>query len=192
MPVEKTSSVKKTPAIDVRAMAALLDRAATQRGETLAELASASSVMLVFLRHAGCTFCREALADIAQSRQKIEEQGIRIVLVHLGDFDELDQLLEKNSLHGLDRICDPDQELYRAFGLKRGTAMQLFGPKVWWRGVQAGLISGHGVGMPAADASQMPGVFLLEKGVIARRFRHRSAADRPDYEGFCLKSAEPT
>jgi len=194
VPVEKTSGVRKTAAMDVRATADLLDHAVTQRGETLAELVSASSVLLVFLRHAGCTFCREALADIAGSRQNIEGQGIRIVLVHLGDADELDRLLEKNSLCGLDRLCDPNQELYKAFGLKRGTALQLFGPKVWWRGIKAGLISGHGMGMPAADASQMPGVFLLEQGVIARRFRHRSAADRPDYEALCnqpaLKSAE--
>lgn len=170
-------------------MADLLDRALTQRGESLAEIASESSVLLVFLRHAGCTFCREALADLARTRAEIESRGVRIVLVHMGDTHELEQLLHKDRLSDLDRICDRDQDLYRAFGLKRGSAMQLFGPKVWLRGVKAGFIDGHGVGKPVADSSQMPGVFLLEKGVIARRFRHRSAADRPDYVAFCSKPA---
>jgi len=42
-----------------------LDTAVTQSGERLVELSEMSPVLLVFLRHAGCTFCREALADFA-------------------------------------------------------------------------------------------------------------------------------
>jgi hypothetical protein len=106
----------------------------------------------------------------------------------MGDFTELDQILGKHGLRDLDRICDPRQELYQAFGLKQGTAGQLYGPKVWWRGFAAGILSGHGIGKAVADATQMPGVFLLEQGVIARRFRHRSAADRPDYQAVCFKT----
>lgn len=187
MPTKETSSVKA-----LRATAELLERAMTQNGESLAEIAASHSVLLVFLRHAGCTFCREALADISHSRAEIESRGSRIVLVHMGDIAELDRLLEKNALQDVDRICDTAQDLYKAFGLKRGSALQLFGPKVWLRGVKVGLIDGHGVGKPLADSSQMPGVFLLEQGMIARRFRHKSAADRPDYASFCLKSAEQT
>jgi hypothetical protein len=36
----------------------------------------------------------------------------------------------------------------------------------------------------------MPGLFLLNKGAIVRRFRHRSASDRPDYAGICELPAE--
>jgi peroxiredoxin len=182
LPVEKTASV-----IDVRAMASLLSRSFTQDGESLAQMAS-SPALLVFLRHAGCTFCREALADIALSRSHIEGLGVRIVLVHMGDTAELEPLLAIHKMLDIDRICDANQELYKAFGLKQGSFTQLFGPKVWWRGFRAGLLAGHGLGKPVADSSQMPGVFLLERGIIARRFRHRSAADRPDYVGFCSKT----
>lgn len=186
MPAEKTTHV------DLLAVSKLLDRAVTQHGESLASIAASSSTLLVFLRHAGCTFCREALADLSKARGEIARHGVRIVLVHMGDFTELEPLLSKNDLLDLDRISDPKQELYRAFGLKQGSAAQLFGPKVWWRGFHAGVVAGHGLGKPAADSSQMPGVFFLEKGFIARRFRHRSAADRPDYAAFCAKSAEPS
>ncbi len=187
MSAEKTSRVA-----GILEISNLLKRSVTQRGESLASIAESSSALLVFLRHAGCTFCREALADIAREREQIEKRKIRIVLVHMGDFGALDPLLGKHGLHDVDRICDPGQELYDAFGLKRGSVRQLFGPKVWWRGIQAGIIAGHGIGRPAADAAQMPGMFLLEQGVIAGRFRHRSAADRPDYAAFCLKSGEPS
>ena len=147
-------------------------------------------MLLVFLRHAGCTFCREALGDIARTRPAIERTGARIVLVHMGDSGAIEKLIEKNGLADVDSICDPEQKLYKAFGLKRGSLLQLFGPKVLWRGFLAGVVRGHGIGSPAADSSQMPGLFLLNKGGIVRRFRHRSASDRPDYAAICECLAE--
>ena len=148
-------------------------------------LVRASPVLLVFLRHAGCTFCREALGDLSRARPPIEAAGARIVLVHMGDAEGIERLVEKYQLSGEERICDPQQTLYAAFGLRRGKAWQLFGPRVWLRGLRAGLLRGHGIGRPAADSAQMPGLFLLDGSGIVRRFRHRSASDRPDYAALC-------
>src|SRR5208337_3527798 len=137
-----------------------LECAVTQTGETLVGLSEASPVLLVFLRHAGCTFCREAMGDIARARAAIEGYGARIVLVHMGDSEAIEKLLERYGLSGVDRICDRDRKLYRAFGLKRGKFGQLFGPKVVWRAFQAGVVAGHGVGRISADSFQLPGLFL--------------------------------
>ena len=49
-----------SPEVELMAM-----RARTQQGSTLLELSKQAPVLLVFLRHTGCTFCREALADLA-------------------------------------------------------------------------------------------------------------------------------
>jgi peroxiredoxin len=167
-----------------------LESALTQSGENLVQLSESVPVLLVFLRHAGCTFCREALGDIAEARPAIEAAGVRIVLVHMGDSEAIGRLVEKNGLAGVDRICDREQNLYRAFGLKRGKLMQLFGPSVLWRGLQAGLLARHGIGRVSADSGQMPGLFLLDKAAIIRRYRHRSAGDRPDYAVICEALAE--
>ena len=166
-----------------------IDSAATLAGDRLVDLAESCPILLVFLRHAGCTFCREALGDIAHQRRAIEKTGTRIVLVHMGDSAAIEEQLANYSLRGVDRICDSEQVLYRAFGLKRGKLRQLFGPRVIWRGLKAGLIEGHGVGRPSADSSQMPGLFLIRNSTIIRRFRHRTAADRPDYAGICAELA---
>ena len=167
-----------------------LESAFTQSGENLVRLSQSAPVLLVFLRHAGCTFCREALGDLAGARPAIEASGVRIVLVHMGDSDAISRLVEKNGLAGVDRICDREQNLYRAFGLKRGRLLQLFGPKVLWRGLRAGLLARHGIGRVSADSAQMPGLFLLDKAAIVRRYRHRSAGDRPDYAAICAVPAE--
>ncbi len=156
-------------------------RARTQFGDSLIQLSTESPLLLVFLRHAGCTFCREALADLAQQRRAIEELGVRIALVHMGSGAEAERFFARYGLAGVCRVDDPGQNLYRAFGLSRGRLGQLFGPKVWFRGFQAGILGRHGIGRLAGDGFQMPGVFLLFHGEILNSFRHASAADRPDY-----------
>jgi peroxiredoxin len=160
-----------------------LETAMTQSGHKLTDLCGASPTLLVFLRHSGCTFCREALGDLARVRGRIEGAGTRIILVHMGDG--IESLIAKYGLQELDCISDRDQTLYKAFGLKRGTARQLFSLGVLWRGFRAGILDRHGIGKVTADATQMPGVFLLANNAIIGRFRHHTAADRPDYAGMC-------
>lgn len=159
-------------------------RARTQEGMTLDEMSRRWPTLLVFLRHAGCTFCREALADIARQRASIEEQGARVVLIHMSSEEKAAPFFEKYGLGNLPRISDPKATVYRAFGLGRGGLRSLFGPKVWFRGFQAGIVAGHGVGKLEGDGFQMPGVFLLFHGEVLRAYRHQSAADRPDYAGM--------
>ncbi len=157
----------------------------TNKGRTLLELSRVdpqhAGLCLVFLRHAGCTFCREALRDVSKQRAKIEGARARIVLVHMTPDDKDAQaLFKKFGLGDLQRVSDPHQSLYRAFELKRGTFGQLFGLKCVVRGLPA-FFKSHGVGRMVGDGFQMPGVFLVRDGVVVRAFRHRSAADRPDY-----------
>src|SRR5437763_929202 len=82
------------------------------------------------LRHSGCTFCRESLADISEQRESIEASGARIVLVHMGKEEYAAKFFRRYGLGDVPRISDPNQALYRAFGLNRGTFHSLFGPKV--------------------------------------------------------------
>lgn len=156
-------------------------RRKTNMGLTLDELSRISPVLLVFLRHMGCTFCREALADLGSQRREIEQQGARLVLVHMCGERDAERFFARYGLEDVQRISDPERTLYRAFGLPRGRFGDVLGPKVWWRGFQAGVLGGHGVGRLMGDGFQMPGVFLIFHGEIVRSYRHQSAADRPDY-----------
>ncbi len=153
-------------------------------GATIAQLSKSSPVLLVFLRHAGCTFCRETLADIAEQRHSIEAGGTRVVLVHMGGEEHAVKYFQHYGLQDLMRISDPNQALYRAFGLGRGNLFSLFGPKVWLRGFQAAILRRHGIGRLVGDGFQMPGVFLVFHGEVLRSYRHQSVADRPLYSRF--------
>lgn len=154
-------------------------------GESLAEMTDQQPVLLVFLRHFGCSFCREAIDDIARKRAEFEQIGVRVVMVHMAPQRAVaERFFKKYQLFPVDHISDPDKRFYHAFGLGRGTPGQLFGLMNWIRGFQAGVIEGHGFayqGVEIGDGFQMPGVFVVYKGEVKNSFVHRKAWDRPDY-----------
>jgi hypothetical protein len=175
---EETLGKKRTSCREVQRMAM---RARTRAGQSIEEMSRRQPVMLVFLRHLGCTFCREALSDIAKNRRAIEEAGTKILLVHMGSEEQAAPMLSRYGLFDIDRVSDPRQAIYKAFGLGRGGFWSLFGPRMWWRGFQAGVLARHGVGTLIGDGFQMPGVFIVFHGEVIRSYVHQDAADRPDY-----------
>ncbi len=159
-----------------------LDMFITNTGDDLRTVSEESPVLLVFLRHFGCTFCREALYDIQEQREQIEANGTKIVLVHmLEDEEEASMELAKFGITDIPHIGDPECILYRKFELKKGSVGQLFGFKVWMRGFHNALVKGYGQGKEQGDAFQMPGTFLVFQGLVHKAFRHESAADKPNY-----------
>jgi peroxiredoxin len=156
-------------------------RTRTNHGESLDEMSYVSPVLLVFLRHLGCPFCREALDDLSARRKEIEENGARLVVVYMNSDARTEAYFAKGGLAGVARICDPRRCLYRAFGLRRGSLRMLIGPKVWLRAIHAVMLRGLGLGRLRSDLFQMPGVFLLFYGEVIRSYRHQHASDRPDY-----------
>lgn len=162
-----------------------------QHGKSLGELSEQAPTLVVFLRHFGCTFCREALDDLQRQRDEIESANTRIALVHMSDDTLASKYIERYDLGDVSRFSDPDRKLYAAFGLQRGKLSQLFGPSVVWRGIAATL-RGHSVGKLTGDGFQMPGAFIVHNRDIIRAFRHKSAGDRPQYNDLAcgITSAE--
>ncbi|MCB9267854.1 MAG: redoxin domain-containing protein [Lewinellaceae bacterium] len=162
----------------------LLSRMNLNTGEALFDFSFRQPVLLVFLRHFGCTFCREALSDISGQRQEIEAQGSRIVFVHMTTDDIAERYFNRYGLEGAIHISDPECKYYAAFGLVKGNFTQLFGLSSWIRGFSAGVMAGHGVGPQLGDGFQMPGVFVIQDGEVKNSFIHKLASDRPDYLGL--------
>ena len=146
----------------------------------LRSLDSHSPALVVFLRSFGCTFCREAMADVAAAKSHIQSAGAQIAFVHGGSPDEAAPWFEKYALGDVTVISDPELAHYRAFGLGRSKVQSLVAPRVWTRGAVCAL--SHGFGVQSVEMMrQLPGVFVIQNGAIVREFRHRTPADRPDY-----------
>jgi len=166
----------------------IIENAVTQNGDSLLKLSHKGPVLLTFLRHFGCIFCREALHDLADRKEKILQANITLVLVHMSDINLAEQYFVEYELPGVDHISDPSCELYSSFGLAKGGPSQLLGLKNLIRGFDISMTTRS---LPSlrfiGDGFQMPGIFILDKGNIVDRFIHLSAADRPNYDEMIQK-----
>ena len=156
----------------------------TESGETLLALAQASPVLIVFLRHFGCSFCRKAISDVAELVPTLRERNVRPIFVHLGTPGIAQAHFDYYGIGDVARIHDPAAAIYQLplFGLGREhPARNLINPKVLWGWFIRGDIFRHGIGRIETDAYQMPGVFFLRDGKVVRSFRHRNISDQPDY-----------
>jgi peroxiredoxin len=169
---------------EVIGQARVWSRADSEPGPSLAELSDRQPLLIVFLRHFGCTFCREAVADVAARRGEIDRMGAKVVFVHMSPNDSAAGFFERHGFPDAHWISDPERTLYRAFGLRQGTAAQILNWRVWTRGFLAAFRDGHGIGSLEGDGLQMPGAFVLAGRTIRNAFVHRTPADRPDYLGL--------
>ena len=136
--------------------------------------------LVVLLRSFGCTFCREAMADVSAIKHAIHDAGANIAFVHAASSIDAAPWFAKYGLDDVMTISDPDRAHYKAFGLGQASAAALIAPAVWARGAVCALSHGFGV-QTSAMLRQLPGVFLVQGDRILNEYRHRSNADRPDY-----------
>ncbi len=156
----------------------------SDQGNSLLDLSRERPTLVVFLRHAGCTFHREALADLRDQRPEIERLGCQLALVHMGKGKNPAESCGAYGLCDVDHFSNPDQTLYWHFGLKRGQFLQLLGPQLWWRGFSSMILDRNGLGRIVGDGLQMPGIFLINNGRISGSLYHETACERPNYLDF--------
>jgi len=130
-----------------------------------------NSVLVVFLRHSGCTFCREMIADLKSRSEELKQSQVSVVLVHMG-FSGQDVPRDWKS------VLDKERALYRLAGLNRGTWGQVVSLSVLWRGFVAGILNGYGVGPIEGDGMMMPGAQLWKEGQLVHSWKAQSVADR--------------
>lgn len=147
----------------------------TSQNITLDQLSKDHNVLLVFVRHFGCTFCRETVSEIAKIDDAIKGKNLTLVFVHMSDPAYGDEFFSKYYEHPVHHISDPARLLYKSLNLKRGTLYQLFGPMTWIRGVIA-LCKGHGGPSLEGDTLQLGGVFVLSHGQIVFEQKANSAS----------------
>jgi hypothetical protein len=167
-------------------MASVLDGIRTESSRTLLELVDESPVLLIFLRHFGCAFCRQTLDDVSKLQAELARRKVRPVFVHLGTPERAKPFFDHYNLAHVERISNPEGNLYGHAAFKLGRLLWLtqFLHLAVWKGWLRGAIASHGIGLIREDASQMPGVFFLRDRAIVSFFRHRTTADRPDYLGL--------
>lgn len=81
-------------------------------------------------------------------------------------------------------LLDESRELYRAYGMLRGTAWRVWGPASWWGYVRL-LLRGRKLRLPTDDIYQMGGDVLIDpQGIVRLHYVSRDPLDRPSVEAL--------
>lgn len=150
-------------------------------GTNLVAASCKQNIILVLVRHQGCTFCRESISLLSKYRRQIINLGFEPILVHMGSTDASQSLRTAYGLEDLIIISDPDRLFYQSLSLQRGSWRQLFGLRIWWRGLVVGIIKRRGVGKLVGDGFQLGGVFLILDGNLKSLHLPKDAADMENW-----------
>jgi peroxiredoxin len=127
---------------------------------------------VVFLRHFGCTFCREHTADIQERYDEIEEAGGGVVAIGMGTPAHAAEFRRMSGIE-FPLLVSPDTSLHRSAGLAHG-----------WGRVLASLpraitqLPKHGAKITGADMSQLAGTFVIVPGGdVVYAHRAKTASD---------------
>lgn len=160
----------------------LLSSMMTNTGENINNLSQDQPLLLVFLRHFGCVFCKEALSDLQEQREVFKSKGVGLVFIHMAEYEVAEEYFQKFNFDNVLHVSDIECEYYAAFGLTKGKFSQLYGLQTWIRGYALNK-EGHKLEMAKSlgDSTQMPGIFLVSNGSIKEKYIHKEASSQPDY-----------
>ncbi len=159
----------------------IIESTRTDSGQTLAALSADHPVLIVFLRHSGCPYCRQTLSKLSRLRQTLEAKQIQLVIVHHDTPANGAAWISKYDLGKCEQISDPDGQLYAQFELGKTNWWDLAGPHTWWPGFKATILQFNGVGIPVGDVKQLTGAFIIHRGRIVKSFRQKLSHQSPDY-----------
>jgi hypothetical protein len=131
-------------------------------------------------------FCRSELARLAKLHPQLNKEHSQLAVITLANAVET-RVFCQSRAPGVSCYADAANGAgYRAFGLQRGNAGQLFGPAVWLQGARAtasGAVGVTPIGKPVGDPFMMPGVFVVEMdGHVSFAHYSKHAGDYPSDE----------
>ena len=151
-----------------------------------------NSLLFVFLRHFGCTFCQQALKQIADDYSKIIKKGVTPVLIHMGDEENFKQFIDKNNLEGCLQIEDKQQVFYSIFEMPRAGLNKAFTGSILKDAIKAAREIGSTVGTLNGDGYQLGGAALIENRKITRLRKNKDVRNDFSYLNFATEKEKKT
>ena len=146
---------------------------------------------VAFLRHMGCAFCREHLAELDKAREEIHAAGGDVVAIFQNPGGEAREFCDERGI-GLDCLGDPRRDGYDAVALKKGSWKEYLGPAIVMRQVQAAR-SGYKPGLPKGNVAQRPGTFVVgTDGLIVFAHYNIDSSDNPTTDAVLAAIREAT
>ena len=135
-------------------------------------------IVLVFLRHFGCMFCRDHATQLRRHYDEFLGRGYQVVAIGQGTPARSEKFRTDYDLP-FSVLGDRSLDSYRLYGLTTGSLGGFLQPKAYKAGMQA-ILRGNFPGKPDGDVNQNPGAFLIDRsGRILRAHVGQHAGDFP-------------
>lgn len=134
--------------------------------------------------------CRAWLAQLEQHRQELEDAGLRVVAVGLGEPKHArvwcPRLAPSHTC-----LCTPDGSAHAAYGLRRGTLGQAASLGTLRAGARA-LAAGQVQGKATGDQAMLSATFIIDAaGTIRWAYYSRHPGDDPSLEAIRSAAVSP-
>lgn len=137
-------------------------------------------VVLVFLRHFGCPFCREQIARLRADYARFTELGAEIVCIGMGNYKVGKAFSILMTMPFPMLVSGDDNTVYNLYSLGKAGLGQIFSLSAFKRGLLA-FKNGHRSAGAQGDVFQSPGVFVIDQGgKIVYAHHYRDIGDNPD------------
>jgi peroxiredoxin len=147
------------------------------RDVRLGQLWAENTAVLVFVRHFGCLFCRQQVAELSDERERIRSLGAELAVIGHGTVEETRAFRDEHHL-ACPLFTDPGRQAYRALAMRHGRRT-LMSPRVVVHTITA-LWQGFRQTFVAGDPLQQGGVIVIAPGGVERfRYISREAGDHP-------------
>jgi peroxiredoxin len=152
----------------------------TGTATSLGRLWAKRPVVLAFVRHLGCIFCRQQVAGLTKRVPEIERRGGTLVVVAPSKAEHVAGFRESTGYKGA-LFVDPTLRAFRTAGLVRGRG-STYHPLAMLRGIGA-LVRGFRQVGRQGDIVQQGGTFVLGPGDrVHYEWRDRYAGHHPDLD----------
>ena len=162
------------------------------RADTLQANLAPDGTLLVFLRHFGCLFCREMVADL-RAHAATDGERERILFFYQGTVPEGREFFAKH-WSSARAIADQPLKFYRGFDVPKTSLLRALAPAVWRSGMKT-WARGHRPEPVQRNVRQMPGFMWVQDGRIIWRHDFEHVGDHPNLREiphFPLRSAVST
>jgi peroxiredoxin len=147
--------------------------------------------IVTFMRHFGCSFCREHLTRLAAADDRIKAAGAETIAIFQYDAEATMNFCEGRGVP-FDCLGDPLREAYAEVELGKGSLRQMAGWRVMKKARNA-YRTGGGLGKSdGISVMQMPGTFVVgSDGRVLLAYYSETAADNPAIETLLAALPSP-
>lgn len=150
-----------------------------EQGLEFHETIEGTTAILFFLRYMGCPICQYKIAEIRHDSEQFRAKGAAVFVVLQSEPSIVRQAMEGKEMP-FTVICDPDQAIFKLYGVEPGNILHYIAPSVIMRSIKAWR-SGFEHGAKEGNEMQRPAVFIINRHkTVAFAYHGRNIGDLPD------------